>query len=116
MFFFFVGVLQPSISKHGAYLHRCEARRRPERTVWRDHQALRAERLQAGRRQVHAGNEGLNPKVLLLAGNKTSVHIREEVKAADETQKHTDSRVLQSQLREKLHIINTVIQAESVQL
>lgn len=28
------------LSRHGAYLHCREARWRPERTVWRDHQAL----------------------------------------------------------------------------
>ncbi len=47
--------LQPSLSRHGAYLHCCEARWRPERTVRRNHQAFRAQRLQAGRCQIHTG-------------------------------------------------------------
>lgn len=47
-----------SPSKHAAHLRRREARRRPARTLWGDHQALRAARLPAGRRQVHAGNHG----------------------------------------------------------
>lgn len=57
--------LQPSLSRNGAYLHRCEARWRPERTVRRDHQAIRAERLQAGGCQIHAGKhffQGLQNK------------------------------------------------------
>ncbi|XP_061556079.1 rap guanine nucleotide exchange factor-like 1 isoform X3 [Phycodurus eques] len=47
--------LEPRDGRHGANVYRSEAGRRPARFVRRHHQALRAERLQAGGRQVDAG-------------------------------------------------------------